>query len=114
MQTYTVDLNRCGKMVLDILILIKEEIDPTLSFRRSCREGICGSCSMNIDGVNTLACISQFDPLPSKIIKIYPLPHMYVIRDLVPDMNNFYNQYTAIQPWIQRKYLWNKQFPIEI
>lgn len=103
MQSYTVDLNDCGPMVLDALIKIKNEVDPTLTFRRSCREGICGSCSMNIGGINTLACISKIDTNVSKTAKIYPLPHMYVVRDLVPDMNNFYQQYRSIQPWLQRK-----------
>ena len=101
MQEYKVDLNTCGPMVLDALIKIKNEMDPTLTFRRSCREGICGSCAMNIGGVNTLACISKIDT-NAKVTKIYPLPHMYVIKDLVPDMNNFYKQYKDIQPWLQR------------
>jgi len=101
MQEYEVDLNTCGPMVLDALIKIKNEMDPTLTFRRSCREGICGSCAMNIGGVNTLACISKIDTNSNKT-KIYPLPHMYVIKDLVPDMNNFYEQYRSIQPWLQR------------
>lgn len=102
-QTYEVDLNKCGPMVLDALIKIKSEMDPTLTFRRSCREGICGSCAMNIGGVNTLACISKIDTDKDKPTKIYPLPHMYVVKDLVPDMNNFYHQYRLIQPWLQRK-----------
>jgi len=102
MQEYTVDLNKCGPMVLDALIKIKNEIDPTLTFRRSCREGICGSCAMNIGGVNTLACISKIED-NGKATKIYPLPHMYVIKDLVPDMNNFYQQYRSIQPWLQNE-----------
>lgn len=89
-------------MVLDALIKIKNDIDPTLTFRRSCREGICGSCSMNIGGTNTLACISRIDKESSKPVKIYPLPHMFVVKDLVPDMNNFYEQYRSIQPWLQR------------
>lgn len=85
MQTYEVDLNSCGPMVLDALIKIKNEIDPTLTFRRSCREGICGSCSMNIGGANTLACIAKIDNGNlNKATKIYPLPHMYVVKDLVP------------------------------
>merc|ERR1711902_239294 len=100
MQEYDVDLNKCGPMVLDALIKIKNEIDPTLTFRRSCREGICGSCAMNIGGVNTLACLSKIDA-NNKTTKIYPLPHMYVVKDLVPDMNNFYQQYRSIQPWLQ-------------
>lgn len=102
-QTYEVDLNTCGPMVLDALIKIKNEIDPTLTFRRSCREGICGSCAMNINGTNNLACISRIDKESSKPVQIYPLPHMYVIKDLVPDMNNFYKQYQSIQPWLQRE-----------
>lgn len=101
-QTYEVDLNTCGPMVLDALIKIKNEIDPTLTFRRSCREGICGSCAMNINGTNNLACISKIDSGTDKPVQIYPLPHMYVIKDLVPDMNNFYKQYQSIQPWLQK------------
>ncbi|XP_043272240.1 succinate dehydrogenase [ubiquinone] iron-sulfur subunit, mitochondrial-like [Venturia canescens] len=101
-QDYKVDLNSCGPMVLDALIKIKNEIDPTLTFRRSCREGICGSCAMNIGGTNTLACISKIDSDLTKNVKIYPLPHMYIVKDLVPDMNNFYTQYKNIQPWLQR------------
>lgn len=91
-------------MVLDALIKIKNEIDPTLTFRRSCREGICGSCSMNINGQNTLACTCKIDTanLPAST-KIYPLPHMHVIRDLVPDMSNFYRQYRDIEPWLQQR-----------
>merc|ERR1711992_42712 len=100
MQEYDVDLNTCGPMVLDALIKIKNEMDPSLTFRRSCREGICGSCTMNIGGVNTLACLSKIDA-NNKTTKIYPLPHMYVVKDLVPDMNNFYQQYRSIQPWLQ-------------
>jgi len=100
MQEYKVDLNNCGPMVLDALIKIKNEMDPSLTFRRSCREGICGSCAMNIGGVNTLACLSKIDANDKKT-KIYPLPHMYVVKDLVPDMNNFYQQYRSIQPWLQ-------------
>lgn len=103
MQSYQVDLKECGPMILDALIKIKNEMDPTLTFRRSCREGICGSCAMNIGGTNTLACISKIDRDTSKPAKIYPLPHMYVVKDLVPDMTNFYKQYTSIQPWLQRK-----------
>merc|ERR1712219_46329 len=102
MQEYDVDLNKCGPMVLDALIKIKNEIDPSLTFRRSCREGICGSCAMNIGGVNTLACLTKIEAT-DKATKIYPLPHMYVVKDLVPDMNNFYQQYRSIQPWLQRE-----------
>lgn len=102
MQEYKVDLNSCGPMVLDALIKIKNEIDPTLTFRRSCREGICGSCAMNIGGTNTLACISKIENDCNKKSKVYPLPHMYIVKDLVPDMANFYAQYQSIQPWLQR------------
>ena len=101
-DTYFVDLDTCGPMVLDALIKIKNEIDPTLTFRRSCREGICGSCAMNINGVNTLACIQASDDIKGDI-RIYPLPHMPVIKDLVPDLTNFYAQYASIQPWLQSR-----------
>src|SRR5688572_33332245 len=99
-DTYEVDMATCGPMVLDALIKIKNEIDPTLTFRRSCREGICGSCSMNIDGANTLACTKAMDGIKGDI-KIYPLPHMPVVKDLVPDLSNFYAQHAATQPWLQ-------------
>jgi len=103
LQEYQVDLNQCGVMVLDALIKIKNEQDPTLTFRRSCREGICGSCAMNINGTNTLACLCKIDDNTSKTSKIYPLPHMFVIKDLIPDMNNFYAQYRSIEPYLKRK-----------
>ncbi len=99
-DTYHVDLDTCGPMVLDALIKIKNEIDPTLTFRRSCREGICGSCAMNIDGTNTLACTKGIDDVKGTV-KIYPLPHMPVVKDLVPDMSNFYAQHASIEPWLQ-------------
>ncbi|MDO8994989.1 MAG: succinate dehydrogenase iron-sulfur subunit, partial [Sediminibacterium sp.] len=102
LTTYPVDLNQCGPMVLDALIVIKNEQDSTLTFRRSCREGICGSCAMNIDGTNTLACLKRIEA-ESKSMKIYPLPHMYVIKDLVPDMSNFYAQHKSIEPWMKKK-----------
>merc|ERR1712032_1789817 len=101
MEEYKVDLDECGPMVLDALIKIKNEQDPSLTFRRSCREGICGSCAMNIQGSNTLACLSYIDEDTRKATKIYPLPHMYVLKDLVPDMGNFYEQYRSIEPWLQ-------------
>jgi len=101
LQDYKVDLETCGPMVLDALIKIKNEMDPSLTFRRSCREGICGSCAMNIDGKNTLACLCEIEKAGE--MKIYPLPHMHVVKDLVPDMNNFYDQYKSIKPWLQRK-----------
>ena len=95
---YTIDRTKTGPMVLDALNKIKNEMDSTLTFRRSCREGICGSCSMNINGVNTLACLTPLNKHDE--IKIYPLPHMQVIKDLVVDMNNFYEQYKSIKPWL--------------
>jgi succinate dehydrogenase / fumarate reductase, iron-sulfur subunit len=101
LDTYEIDRSECGPMVLDALLKIKNEIDPTLTFRRSCREGICGSCSMNIDGTNTLACIKSMDDI-SGDIKIYPLPHMQVVKDLVPDMTHFYAQYASIEPWLKK------------
>lgn len=105
-SSYHVNLDDCGPMVLDALILIKSKIDPSLSFRRSCREGICGSCAMNINGTNTLACLCYLNKTGSieqQTIRINPLPHMYVIRDLVTDMTNFYEQYKSIKPWLQTK-----------
>ncbi len=99
-DTYEVDLDRCGPMVLDALIKIKNEMDPTLTFRRSCREGVCGSCAFNIDGTNTLACIKAIDDIKGDV-KIYPLPHMPVIKDLVPDLNTPYAQLKSIEPWLQ-------------
>jgi succinate dehydrogenase (ubiquinone) iron-sulfur subunit len=103
LSTYPVDINECGPMILDVLIKIKNEQDPTLTFRRSCREGICGSCAMNINGSNTLACLAYIDAESKSATKIYPLPHMYVVKDLVPDMANFYEQYRSIEPWLQPK-----------
>jgi len=99
-DTYYVDTGDCGPMVLDALIWIKNTVDPTLTFRRSCREGICGSCSMNIDGTNTLACTKAMSDI-SGAVRIYPLPHMPVVKDLVPDLTNFYAQHAAIEPWLQ-------------
>jgi len=101
-ETFEVDLNRTGPMVLDALIHIKNHLDSTLAFRRSCREGICGSCAMNINGVNTLACLCKIEE-SDKPVKIYPLPHQYVVKDLVPDLTNFYEQYTSIRPYLQRE-----------
>src|SRR4051812_35269848 len=99
-DTYEIDLDACGPMVLDALIKIKNEVDPTLTFRRSCREGICGSCSMNIDGGNTLACLKPIDEVKGTV-KINPLPHMSVLKDLVPDLSRVYAQYRSVKPWIQ-------------
>jgi len=102
MQTYQLDLNKTGPMMLDALIRIKNEIDPTLTFRRSCREGICGSCAMNVDGINTLACLCRIPTDTNKESRIYPLPHTFVVKDLVPDLTLFYKQYRSIKPYLQR------------
>jgi len=102
MQEYDIDLKTCGPMLLDALIKIKDEVDPTLTFRRSCREGICGSCAMNVSGKNGLACLLYIEP-DAKPIEVQPLPHSYVVKDLVPDLTNFYNQYKSIEPWLKRK-----------
>ncbi|MDE2149211.1 MAG: succinate dehydrogenase iron-sulfur subunit [Gammaproteobacteria bacterium] len=99
-DSYEVDMDRCGPMVLDALIKIKNEVDPTLTFRRSCREGICGSCAMNIDGTNTLACTKTCSQVKGDV-KIYPLPHMLVVKDLVPDLTHFYGQLAAVEPWLK-------------
>ncbi len=99
-DTYYVDLDDCGPMVLDALIKIKNEVDSTLTFRRSCREGVCGSCSMNIDGTNTLACTKYISDVTGDV-KVYPLPHMPVVKDLVPDLNQAYAQYASIEPWLK-------------
>jgi succinate dehydrogenase / fumarate reductase iron-sulfur subunit len=99
-DTYYVDRDDCGPMVLDGLIWIKNKVDPTLTFRRSCREGICGSCSMNIDGTNTLACLKSMDDVDASAVKIYPLPHMPVVKDLVPDLTQFYAQHASVEPWL--------------
>jgi succinate dehydrogenase / fumarate reductase iron-sulfur subunit len=99
-DNFEVDMDDCGPMVLDALIKIKGEHDSSLTFRRSCREGICGSCAMNIDGTNTLACTKPIEDCKGDIA-IYPLPHMPVIKDLVPDMTLFYAQYESIKPWMQ-------------
>ena len=97
---YDVDLDGCGPMVLDALIAIKNTMDATLTFRRSCREGVCGSCAMNIGGRNTLACTKGMDELPAGAVTISPLPNQPVLKDLVPDLTNFYAQYAAIEPWL--------------
>ncbi|KAJ6119889.1 Succinate dehydrogenase iron-sulfur subunit [Penicillium sp. IBT 18751x] len=102
MESYQLDLKKTGPMMLDALIRIKNEIDPTLTFRRSCREGICGSCAMNIDGVNTLACLCRIPTDTAQESRIYPLPHTYVVKDLVPDLTLFYKQYKSIKPYLQR------------
>ena len=101
-DTFELDLAACGPMVLDALIQIKGRIDSTLTFRRSCREGICGSCAMNIDGVNRLACTTAVADL-GREIRVYPLPHMPVVKDLVPDLTTFYAQYASVKPWLQTR-----------
>ncbi len=100
LDTYEINLDNCGPMILDAIIYIKNEIDSTLTFRRSCREGICGSCAMNIGGTNTLACTKAIGEFKGDI-PIYPLPHMPVVKDLVPDLTHFYAQYASIKPWMQ-------------
>lgn len=100
LDAYEVDTGDCGPMVLDALIKIKNEIDSTLTFRRSCREGVCGSCAMNIDGTNTLACTKYIDEVEGDIA-IYPLPHLPVIKDVVPDLTMVYAQYASIEPWLK-------------
>jgi succinate dehydrogenase / fumarate reductase iron-sulfur subunit len=99
-DVYDVDMDQCGPMVLDALIKIKNDTDTTLAFRRSCREGICGSCAMNIDGTNTLACTKPIEEV-SGVVKINPLPHMSVVKDLIPDLTLAYAQYTSVKPWLQ-------------
>ena len=99
-DTYEVDMDTCGPMVLDGLIKIKNEMDPTLTFRRSCREGVCGSCAMNIDGTNTLACTKDMGDIKGDV-KVYPLPHMDVVKDLVPDLSKAYAQYASVEPWLK-------------
>jgi len=99
-QNFNIDRGDCGPMVLDALLKIKNEQDSTLAFRRSCREGICGSCAMNINGVNTLACLCRI-PTDGQEVKIYPLPSLEVIKDLVGDLTTFYDQYKAVEPWLQ-------------
>jgi len=99
-DSFEIDMAACGPMVLDALLKIKNEVDSTLTLRRSCREGICGSCSMNIDGTNTLACLKPVREV-SGTVKVYPLPHMPVIKDLVPDLNQFYRQLASIEPWMK-------------
>jgi succinate dehydrogenase / fumarate reductase, iron-sulfur subunit len=99
-DTYEVDLDTCGPMVLDALIKIKNEVDQTLAFRRSCREGVCGSCAMNIDGANTLACTKGINDIADDV-RVFPLPHLEVVKDLVPDLTHFYAQYASSKPWLQ-------------
>lgn len=101
-DTFHLDAAGCGPMVLDALIQIKATVDSSLTFRRSCREGICGSCAMNINGVNGLACTTALADLPRQI-PIYPLPHLPVVKDLVGDLTHFYAQYAAVKPWLRTR-----------
>jgi succinate dehydrogenase / fumarate reductase iron-sulfur subunit len=102
LDTFELDPKGCGPMVLDALIQIKASLDSTLTFRRSCREGICGSCAMNINGINCLACTTSMQDLGAQV-RIYPLPHLPVVKDLVPDLTEFYAQYAAVKPWLQAR-----------
>jgi succinate dehydrogenase / fumarate reductase iron-sulfur subunit len=101
-DTFELDLDTTGPMVLDALLKIKNEVDPTLTFRRSCREGICGSCSMNMNGKNGLACTTAIEDYKGEV-RITPLPHMDVVKDLVPDFTHFFAQYASIEPWLKTK-----------
>ena len=101
-DTFQVDLDDCGPMVLDALIWIKNKIDPTLTFRRSCREGVCGSCAMNVDGSNWLACTRFISDLATPA-SIYPLANMRIIKDLVPDLTHAFAQYSLIEPWLRSR-----------
>ena len=100
LDSYEVDQDDCGPMVLDALLWIKNKVDSTLTLRRSCREGVCGSCAMNIDGTNTLACTKFLADIKDPA-KVYPLPHLPVVKDLVPDLNHLYAQYASIEPWLK-------------
>lgn len=101
MQDLEIDVSKCGgHMLLDALVSLKEQ-DESLSFRRSCGEGVCGSSAMNINGKNGLACVTQLKSLnPNKVV-LRPLPGMPVVRDLVVDLSNFYNQYKKVKPFLQ-------------
>jgi succinate dehydrogenase / fumarate reductase iron-sulfur subunit len=100
---YEVKVDECGPMVLDVLIHIKNTMDSTLAFRRSCREGVCGSCAMNIGGRNTLACTHGWEEVPGEAVQIGPLPNQAVVKDLIPDLTLFYAQYASIEPWLHTK-----------
>ena len=100
MQTYTLEVEPGqDMMVLDALLALKEQ-DPTLSFRRSCREGVCGSDGLNMNGKNGLACITTLSDLGNGALVIRPLPGLPVVRDLVVDMTQFYNQYEKVKPFL--------------
>lgn len=98
MQAFNVELKPDDRMLLDVLIHLKAQ-DQTLSFRRSCREGVCGSDAMNINGKNGLACTTNLNALPRHIV-LRPLPGLPVIRDLIVDMTDFFKQYQSIKPYL--------------
>lgn len=100
-DTFDIPKDECGSMILDVLLKIKNDVDSSLTFRRSCREGVCGSCAMNVNGKNTLACTKSLADYEGETLKIYPLPHMEVVKDLVVDMTHFYEQYASIKPWLE-------------
>lgn len=100
-DTFDIPKDECGSMILDVLLKIKNKLDSSLTFRRSCREGVCGSCAMNVNGKNTLACTKSLADYEGETLKIYPLPHMSVVKDLVVDMTHFYEQYASIKPWLE-------------
>src|SRR4051795_12033525 len=99
MQDITVELKDTDKMLLDALQRIKSDVDDSLSLRRSCREGVCGSDAMNINGKNGLACTHNLNELSQPIV-LRPLPGLPVIRDLIVDMTNFFKQYHSIKPFL--------------
>lgn len=101
MDSYEVDLDDCGPMVLDALLKIIDETDPSIAVRRSCREGVCGSCAMNINGTNELACTTHIQDLSRGPIRLSPLPHLEVIRDLVGDLSRLYAQFEFVEPWLK-------------
>lgn len=100
-DTFDIPKDECGSMILDVLLKIKNDLDSSLTFRRSCREGVCGSCAMNVNGKNTLVCTKSLADYEGETLKIYPLPHMNVVKDLVVDMTHFYAQYASIKPWLE-------------
>jgi len=101
LSIFELDTSACGPMVLDALIHLKNTVDPTLTFRRSCREGICGSCAMNLGGTNGLACLRGIEEVAvNNTLRIYPLPSMGMVRDLVVDMTPFYEQHKSVRPWL--------------
>ena len=105
MVKYVLDLPEdSGIMVLSALEMIKEQ-DPTLGIRRSCGEGVCGSDGMNINGMNRLSCITRLNQL-KKPIKIRPLPGLPVIKDLIVNMNQFYDNFKKVKPYLQKNAIW--------